>query len=278
MSTAAPFAGLSCHGNYCTYHPDERQIRPLPRGMTRLPLDGTIRLIRKLGIPVVDVVAVENGYGNHWFARRVGYAIRNRDLKRLHRHQQKQEDARERKQPRPHPDLLLCIREASRAAHRERDAAQEAYQRGRHRLAGNARRRKEQWYCLKDRGIVAAHTKGLLHYVGTSPQGMAVYEYGDGGMACFHSTLHPAGSERKPVPNHPETLLVEAKDKVRGVSQRRVEITLDSLPSDLNGYERSAQPRIERAPRVCYACGEEGHVARNCPERWGEFSGEYAYA
>jgi hypothetical protein len=85
------------------------------------------------------------------------------------------------------PDLLLCVHEASRAAHRERDAAQSAYSDGRQTLAGNARRRKEEWYALKDRGMVAAHRAGLLRYEGATPQGMAVYEYGDGGMACFHS-------------------------------------------------------------------------------------------
>ena len=132
----------------------------------------------------------------------------------------------------PHPDLLLCVREASRAAHRERDAAQAAYCEGRHVLAGNARRRKEEWYALKDRGIIAAHRAGLLRYEGATPQGMAVYEYGDGGMACFHSTLHPVGVERTPIDGHPETLMVEAKDKVKGISLERIKVTLSSLPND----------------------------------------------
>ncbi|HKO17536.1 MAG TPA: hypothetical protein VJU82_01490, partial [Acidobacteriaceae bacterium] len=134
----------------------------------------------------------------------------------------------------------------------------------RHTLAGNARRRKEKWYRLKDRGIMTAHKQGLVEYVGASPQGMAVYEYGDGGMACFHSTLHPAGTERTRVPDHPETLLVQAKNKVRGVSLRRVEVTLEALSADTSGYERSASPRIARAAPTCWECGAQGHIAREC--------------
>ena len=49
---------------------------------------------------------------------------------------------------------------------------------------------------------------GTLRYAGSTPQGMAVYEYGDGGMSCLHSTLHPVGVERSPVECHPETLFV----------------------------------------------------------------------
>ena len=151
----------------------------------------------------------------------------------------------------PHSDLLLCIREACRAAHRERDAAQAAYSEGRHTLPGNARRRKEEWYALKDRGIIAAHRAGLLRYEGATPQGMAVYEYGDGGMACFHSTLHPVGVERMPIDGHPETLMVEAKDKAKGISLERIKVTLSTLPNDTTDYERSAAPKIERRGPTC---------------------------
>lgn len=170
--------------------------------------------------------------------------------------------------PRPHPDLILCIREASRAAHRERDAAQGAYLDRRHRLAGNASGRKRQWYALKDRGIAEAYRRGLLRYAGASPQGMAVYEYGDGGMQCFHSTLHPAGAERLPVTGHPEMLIVSAKEKHRGISLLRVRVTLESVPEVGSEFERSAQPRVKRDPVTCWHCFEEGHIASDCPERW----------
>jgi hypothetical protein len=234
----ASFPALSSYGNY--------EFGKVPRGVHQISMDGTIRLVKKRGIPFVEVITIDNPYGSHYFPKRVGYAILSRDKRRLDRALQKHTRDAASRLPSPQHDLLLCIREASRAAHRERDAAQIAYQQGRHTLAGNAKRRKDKWYCLKDRGIVTAHRQGLLRYVGVSPQGLAVYEYGEGGMCCFHSTLHPVGAERRQVEGHPETLLVPAKNKVRGVSLLRVETTLTAVPEDLSGYERSAPPRIER--------------------------------
>jgi hypothetical protein len=95
---------------------------------------------------------------------------------------------------------------------------------------------------------------------------MAVYEYGDGGLLCFHSTLHPEDAERVPVPNHPEVLLVPAKEQeVRLID---VEHTLSRLPTEMPGYVRSDPPGMkrERKPVVCYRCGESGHIARDCDE------------
>jgi hypothetical protein len=255
------FPGLTAYGNY--------ESASVPRkGVSRLPLDGSIRIAKSLGIPHVDIVSVECAYGSTYLPRRVGYAIPSRDNRKLTTALKRCESKRASQQPQPHPDLLLCIREASRAAHRERDAASNAYNEGRHILAGNARQRKNKWYALKDRGIVEAHKQGLLRYIGASPQGMAVYEYADGGMSCYHSTLHPAGAERTPVEGHPETLLVPAKDKVRGVSLARVEATLSAFPLDTTGYERSTAPRVTRVEHVpqCWACGEYGHTARECDE------------
>jgi hypothetical protein len=255
------FPGLTGYGNY--------ESTSVPRtGVSRLPLDGSIRFVRSLGIPHVDIVSVECAYGSTYLPRRVGYAILTRDRRKLSAALKRCESKRLSKKPRPHSDLLLCIREASRAAHRERDAASDAYSVGRHILAGNARQRKTRWYTLKDRGIVAAHKQGLLRYVGASPQGMALYEYGEGGMYCFHSTLHPSGAERTQVEGHPETLLVPAKDKAKCVSLARVEVTLFTLSAETTGYERSSAPRVAREGRVpqCWACGECGHTARECEE------------
>lgn len=179
-----------------------------------------------------------------------------------------------RQTPQPHKDLLLCAGEASRAAHRERDAAQDAYIAGRHTHAGQHRQKKERWYSLKDRGIVTAHKQGLLRYAGAAPDGMAVYEYGDGGMSCLHSTLHPVGAERVAVDSHPETLFVPAKTKKRGISLIRVQVTLESLPDDTTGYERVAPPTKRRAV-TCYECGQEGHIARNCPDSYDYGYGGY---
>ena len=252
------FPGLSGFGNY--------ESDSVPRkGVSRLPLDGSIRIAKSLGIPYVEIVSVECAYGNTYLPRRVGYAIPSRDKRKLTAALKRCESARVSRKPQPHHDLLLCIREASRADHRYRDASREYYSTGRHDLAGKARKRKDEWYGLKDRGIVEAHKQGLVRYIGASPQGMAVYEYADGGMSCFHSTLHPAGAERTLVEGHPEKLHVEAKDKAMGISLTRVEVTLSALSADTTGYERSAAPRIERPEAVCWECGMPGHVASICP-------------
>ena len=149
------FPGLSPHGNY------ESDSVP-PKGVSRLPLDGSIRIAKSLGIPYVDIVSVECAYGSTYLPRRVGYAIPSRDKRKFSAALKRCDSKRVSRTSQPHPDLLLCIREASRAAHRERDAASNAYNEGRHTLAGNSRQRKNKWYALKDRGIVAAHKQGLV--------------------------------------------------------------------------------------------------------------------
>ena len=160
----------------------------------------------------------------------------------------------------------MCIREASRAAHRERDAAQEAYQARQHKLAGNSKRRKEHWYTLKDNGIAHEYMAGNLRYAGKTAQGLAVYEFGDGGMNCFHSTLHPAGMEQVLIPDHPEIIEVAAKDKVKGISLKRIEATLAVFSLDPTAFVRSCSPAKPRTLRtiICYTCGGEGHIARQC--------------
>ena len=149
------FPGLSPYGNY------ESDSVP-PKGVSRLPLDGSIRIAKSLGIPYVDIVSVECAYGSTYLPRRVGYAIPSRDKRKFSAALKRCDSKRVSRTSQPHPDLLLCIREASRAAHRERDAASNAYNEGRHTLAGNSRQRKNKWYALKDRGVVAAHKQGLF--------------------------------------------------------------------------------------------------------------------
>jgi hypothetical protein len=147
-----------------------------------------------------------------------------------------------------HPiDLIDAIREISRSAHRWRDRASARYEVSHFKGATTAKHKKEACYSLKERGIVAAHQQGLLRYIGASPQGLGVYEYGDGGRACFHSTLHPVGAVRTPVPDHPEVLLVPAKKQRLRICD--AELTLSSLdvPTQWGqyfGYERSSRPCV----------------------------------
>jgi hypothetical protein len=137
--------------------------------------------------------------------------------------------------------LLDAVREASRSAYRWRDRAAARWDAGERASAAAASEEKRYWYRLKDMGIMALHRAGELRYIGASPQGMAIYEYGDGGMACFHSTLHPVGVERIPTQGHSETLFVVAKkQKVRLVD---VSYTLRELPNHMSGYERSLAPK-----------------------------------
>lgn len=172
--------------------------------------------------------------------------------------------------------LLDAIREVSRSAHRWRDAAQAQYQAKNYGLAGHSKRQKERLYGLKERGIAAAFLQGLLQYAGASPQGMAVYDYGQGGKSCFHSCLHPAGVERKLVENHPEILEVEAKPQDHAMAD--AEFTLCGLPEPPpEFFVRSEPPRKPtelRSAVICYECRKEGHIARECPER--EDQEEYA--
>ena len=170
---------------------------------------------------------------------------------------------------------LDATREMSRSAHRWRDRAAAYYDDERHKLARRAKLKKEECYQLKERGIIAMHRAGDLRYIGASPQGMAVYAYGDHNLACLHSCLHPAGVERVPVPNHPEVLLVPGKKQLIRICDAAA--TLSALPESRDDYERSAAPRIARPKIICYECGGEGHIARHCPDQWDRYDHDECY-
>ena len=135
------FPGLSSYNNY------EDDKVPL-KGIHRLPLDGSIRKVKSLGIPYVDIVSVECAYGSTYFPRRVGYAIPSRERRKLSAAMKRCESKRISRKPQPHPDLLLCILIVQPIG--ERDSASHAYNAGRHILAGNSRQRKSHWYALKE--------------------------------------------------------------------------------------------------------------------------------
>jgi hypothetical protein len=164
--------------------------------------------------------------------------------------------------------LLDAIREVSRAAHRWRDAASAQFNAGNYGLATHSSGNKRWFYELKERGITAAYKNGLLRYAGQTTQGMAVYEYGEGGMSCFHSCLHPVGAERPLIEGHPESLFVVAKKQSHHIAD--AEHTLLALPSPGEEFERSSPPSMKKSVSsvTCWECGESGHIARNCPERF----------
>lgn len=162
-------------------------------------------------------------------------------------------------------DLLDAIREVSHAAHRWRDAAQAQYQVRSYGFATNSKEQKRHSYRLKEH-IIGAHKAGLLRYAGAAPQGMAVYEYGDGGRSCFHCCYFPPGAERIAVPDHLEVLFVNAKKQVHRIKD--AEYTIDLLGCDpvAEGYEYSDPPSrsFSRWVVTCWNCGEEGHISRDC--------------
>jgi len=159
--------------------------------------------------------------------------------------------------------LIPAIRAVSRHAHSLRDGAQKLYQEGNFDGASAKKFGKERCYALKERGIAAAWQAGMLRYVGASPQGMGVYEYGDGGMSCFHSCLHPPNLHATPVEGHPEVLFVKTKEPE--VSPEVAKKALQFFSEETYGMRRAAPPRMPRT-LTCWECGGEGHVASECPE------------
>jgi hypothetical protein len=172
-------------------------------------------------------------------AERVLLATQSEECRRYFAEQETKRWKREENEPKL-IDLLDATREASRSAHRWRDRASDRWAGGARAGASTASRTKKYWYSLKERGIVALHQMGTVRYAGAAPQGMAVYEYGNGGKSCLHSTLHPVGAGRIQVDAHPEILFVPAKHQRFRLMD--VEHTLESLCVDLSRYERGEAP------------------------------------
>jgi integrase len=67
------FSGLNLSGNY--------EIGNVPqRGYHQVPLDGTIRIVRQLDIPHVEIVRLENAYGNQGMRPEEVASIRTQDV------------------------------------------------------------------------------------------------------------------------------------------------------------------------------------------------------
>jgi hypothetical protein len=182
-----------------------------------------------------------------WQARTAKVRIRRaaakeaRELARVQYLDQQEKTKAEREARVAHISLIDAIRDISRAAHKYRDEARVMWAGGRRYTASIPAAKKRECYRLKERGIVAAHKRGLLRYAGVTPQGMAVYEYAEGGMSCFHSCLHPAAIDRVPVPDHPDILFVEAKSLKH--DEEDVRYILAQLSDSADGYERVRPPR-----------------------------------
>jgi hypothetical protein len=162
-------------------------------------------------------------------------------------------------------DLLASIFVVNRAAKRHRDAARTHYECDLHGFAGHAKSRKESLYGLKDRGIAAAFEAGRIQAVQIHG-GLCLYR-GEG--YCFHSTLVPIGVD---IPRSTDDAPITVEAKPRGSGEPLVRdawATLEELPeADISRFSRLEVPRIERAESSssirCYACGELGHMARDC--------------
>ncbi len=224
-------------------------------------------------LPRPQIENRSNYYGSYrvyqWATELVDEVRKTPEVQEYFDSLKKRQQRRQSREPEPLP-LLTAIREISRAAHRWRDAASKQYEAGNYGLASYSSSRKSHCYALKERGIAAAYLQGLLRYAGQTPQGMALYEYGDGGMSCFHSCLHPVGVERRDVEGHMEVLFVETKKAQHLVED--AESALSELPVPGETFERVSPPRRAKhsVAMTCWQCGEDGHISRECPERMAE--------
>lgn len=139
-------------------------------------------------------------------------------------------------------DLLAAIWTVTRTAKRYRDAASKSYKKGKHGMAGQCRRRKEQLYLLKDKGIAEAVHLGRISAVGIHG-GFCVYR-GEG--YCFHSALKPIEFDPPEGSVRDDTLTVEAKPKQKEPRLYDAEHTLSTIKSMQVGFERLDYPEYLR--------------------------------
>lgn len=123
-------------------------------------------------------------------------------------------------------DLLAAIFTVNRAAKRYRDAASSCYTHKIHGFARANKRKKEDLYLLKDKGIKVAYTAGLLACEGK--QGSSYIYQGNG--YCFHSYLKPKDLDLATIIEiSPEEVRVESKVKTEKYRLKDAIYTLDVL-------------------------------------------------
>ena len=139
-------------------------------------------------------------------------------------------------------ELLRAIRTVNRSAKRYRDAAQKHYQLGMHGFSQNSKRKKDQLYKLKDKGIRIALAEGLIHCVGIH-DGLACYS---GGGYVFHSPQIPEGTFAEDV----SSLRVESRPKSREEGRLKdAMFTLESLDDVvIPGLTIRPRPPLTRSP------------------------------
>jgi hypothetical protein len=150
-------------------------------------------------------------------------------------------------QPKPPPaglpisiaNVFRAVWTVNRSAKRYRDAAESTYQKGVYPFATSKRRRKEQLYALKDRGIRWLAQRSVI--VASCIHGRLCLWCGRG--YSFHSTLVPP---RFPMLAQDQAVFIEAKPKsVDDLRVRDAEDLLSRLPSDsLLTFDRLELPSL----------------------------------
>lgn len=135
-------------------------------------------------------------------------------------------------------DLLVAIFAVSKAAKRQRDAAEKQYNQNNYGFATLAKLTKKALYLLKDCGIAEAVKQGRLRFSGTHGR-LAIYT-GEG--YCFHSTLLPIEAH---APAHDEPPVRQETAPRKSIEPRLkdAKFTLEMLPSP-EGFTSLSPPSV----------------------------------
>jgi hypothetical protein len=166
-------------------------------------------------------------------------------------------------------DVVVATMLVNQAAKRYRDMASTCYHSRLHGFAGTAKEKKEELYCLKDRGIVHCYNNALIKYEGMHG-GFALYRSTDG-VNSFHSKLIPESVEIDDNEND-NPVRISAKPAKRGYRLKDAIFTIEALPSDKTGFKYLPSPS-------CYE-DDDRDMSRRCifggldDEEENEYEGE----